>query len=77
MVRPPLRRAVLLVAVPAGCAALFARRSFEGELVLQDPNDEPASELLARVRASSGEAHGNTHTGGGKMPALTPRKSPK
>jgi type I restriction enzyme S subunit len=30
------------------------KRAFEGRLVPPDPNDEPASELLARIR---GEAH--------------------
>lgn len=30
------------------------KRAFEGKLVPQDPKDEPASELLARIRASRG-----------------------
>lgn len=32
------------------------KRSFEGRLVQQDPNDEPASELLARIRAERADS---------------------
>ncbi len=44
-------------------------KAFRGELVLQDPNDEPASELLARIRADREAA------GSAKSPKATkPRK---
>jgi len=29
-------------------------KAFRGELVPQDPNDEPAEKLLARIRAATG-----------------------
>ena len=30
-------------------------KAFHGELVLQDPNDEPAEKLLEHIRATRGE----------------------
>jgi type I restriction enzyme, S subunit len=32
-------------------------KAFRGELVPQDPNDEPASELLKRIKIQKGENH--------------------
>jgi type I restriction enzyme S subunit len=42
--------------------ALLAK-AFRGELVPQDPNDEPASELLARIVAAKSEAQPKKRTG--------------
>ena len=47
------------------CAAPVLERAFRGELVPQDPSDEPASVLLDRIRAEqakSGPATGRRHT---------------
>ena len=39
------------------------KRAFEGKLVPQNPADEPASVLLARIRVSRGDAHRNRQLG--------------
>lgn len=44
------RRAAARARVERLTSALLAK-AFRGELVAQDPNDEPASALLARLRA--------------------------
>ncbi|TXI38502.1 MAG: hypothetical protein E6Q59_06430 [Nitrosomonas sp.] len=43
------------------------KKAFSGQLVLQDPNDEPASELLARIKAERLASQGNVvvHRKGG------------
>ncbi|WP_141398024.1 hypothetical protein [Nitrosomonas ureae] len=45
------------------------KKAFSGQLVPQDPNDEPASELLARIKAERLTSQGNgvvRRKGGGR-----------
>jgi len=46
--------AVVFGQIPEACAAVLLECAFRGELVPQDPSDEPAEALLARIRAGRG-----------------------
>jgi len=47
------------------------KRAFEGKLVPQDPNDQPASELLATIRAArAGEGKAKRRARGGDEGAV-------
>lgn len=48
-------------------------KAFRGELVPQDPNDEPAAALLARLRARADSTEGRVKDGGRRRPS--PRRS--
>jgi type I restriction enzyme S subunit len=59
------------------CAQAALARAFRGELVPQDPNDEPAAVLLDRIRATRAEAPESTRRSRGQRPADAPTSSPK
>ena len=50
------------------------KRAFAGELVPQDPNDEPAAKLLERIAAEKAEAEKQTKLDRKKRPARKPKK---
>lgn len=50
-------------------------KAFRGELVRQDPNDEPASVLLDRIRAEREQATESPTKSNGRAPRRQKRKS--
>ncbi len=50
-------------AAPMACMTAILAKAFRGELVPQDPDDEPASVLLERIRADREAAAGIKQTG--------------
>lgn len=72
-------RATLDASVTNGLLQAVAQRknllkaAFTGQLVPQDPNDEPASELLARIRAArDSKAGGSIASKRGRKPKVAP-----
>jgi hypothetical protein len=48
------------------------KKAFTGRLVPQDPADEPASDLLTRVKASRGLTQATPPRRRGKVPSVSP-----
>jgi type I restriction enzyme S subunit len=61
-----------VASITASCLA----KAFRGELVPQDPDDEPASELLARIRAARAAEEETKPNRGGKRRTRT-KKAPE
>lgn len=57
-----------------GLRQSILKQAFTGELVQQDPNDEPASELLKRIAAEREERAREAQSAGRKRPALRRRR---
>jgi len=54
-----LRQACPLVRQAERLRQSILKRAFEGRLVPQDPNDEPAEKLLERIKAEKANREGN------------------
>ena len=57
-----------------GLRQSILKQAFTGKLVPQDPNDEPASELLKRIAAERGARAREAQIAKGKMPASRRRR---